>query len=562
MERKIESFTGTEFSNFIQGVINQDGSRTYTSYEFRWEPNSTPTGAVNRAKRMSGNPNFRPVAFKIPSAIWDHTTKRAQHIDFVQSRPDYYNANEEEKFQLINPSKYVVNGWTYLGGNVDDLTATINNVDIGSDIYINDTTFESVLMINYLISNYYLRFSNCRFKDTVHLMYVQIDEVSFNNCQFDSNLFITNCDINKFTVEAGSKAKDISIKSDKIESYGMGVLQNDIPHKIGKIQFDDIIITEKLDIGGKNIDNIIFRKVVSNETNIVLEQPFINVSGDNKKHFIKKLNYTCTASETPSKYSLSDLSLGTFELRGLVNSDDAFTVMSCDIKKFYVQEFSNTGKFVLNDVSISDELLVEKSDLAEALFIGVKLRNIKQCEITRSNITDIVLYNTSFSDNINEKVESLYDIRDIYRQLKYASSKQNDRINELRYEAIESSIIRKILEQNNDKDKWIFRLNDWTSKHGQDWVLAGKVLLLTALVLFLAIQWLMGYTDLAPQNALENVANFILFINPIHKFSDLFGSQDTEWRKGLAMFIDAVFKLVSAYMIFQFLRAFRKYFRS
>ncbi|PRY35995.1 hypothetical protein CLV58_113126 [Spirosoma oryzae] len=562
MERKVVTYAGSELSDFILGKLNQDGSRTYSNFEFRWEPPSSPSHAYDRAKRISGNPNYRPWPFKMPSAMWDFSTNRAYYIDSLKSRPDYFNATEEEKFEATNPPKYLINGWTRLGGSVDEFTASISNVDVNSDIYINDTTFNDTLLINYLVSKYYIRFNNCVFKDTVNLLYSQIDQVSFSHCQFESGLFVTNCDINNLAIEGNSVVKNINIKIDAKEDYPLRILQNDMPHKVEILRIKDTNVEEKLEVIGRNIGSIAFDQATVKQTVIRLEQPSINISSDSKKHIVDQLEYTCTAGETPSSYAISNLSIENLKLDGFINSDDVFKITSCDVKRFQFQDFANGGKFVLNDVRVSDELIIDKSDLAEALFIGVNLRSVRKCEIIKSNIIEISLYNTSFSNNINEKNDSLYEIRDIYRQLKYASSKQNDRLNELRYEAVESSVIRKILENGNDKDKWIFKFNDWSSRHGQDWVRAGSKLFWWGLACFGIIQLLMGYINFMPQLIFENIANFIAFLNPIHKFSEIFGEPYTPFGNGLAMFIDAVFKLFSAYMLFQFLRAFRKYFRS
>jgi len=157
------------------------------------------------------------------------------------------------------------------------------------------------------------------------------------------------------------------------------------------------------------------------------------------------------------------------------------------------------------------------------------------------------------------------DYRYIYNQLKNVSANQNDKPAELEFYKREMSAYSKELGSRNGQftDRIILWFNANTNSHGQSWLRALILLMLTICVIYFPIKILLGFEYFDLDQSLTAVSEMVECFNPVRKFTDSYGQtgmKPDEWRMSLAKLLDIVFmRLCVGLLIFQMVKAFRKY---
>lgn len=160
-------------------------------------------------------------------------------------------------------------------------------------------------------------------------------------------------------------------------------------------------------------------------------------------------------------------------------------------------------------------------------------------------------------------------LRDVYKQLKNISAKQNDKPEELRFYGLEMDAYRNEIKSVKGKrfDRWILAFNRVTNEHGQSWNRPLAIILTLLVILYFPIKALLGFThfSLNANSTTTAVSEMVECFNPVRKFSDSFGQPGPTvqpWRTALAKIIDSLFlRLIVGLLIFQMVKAFRKYVR-
>ena len=250
------------------------------------------------------------------------------------------------------------------------------------------------------------------------------------------------------------------------------------------------------------------------------------------------------------------------ELYGVNNNSILFK--SCSINKINIRDFANPGDLSLHNIDNINEIHIEDSSMGKAEFLDVDLSKPAVAKIISSNISDIILIDTVFPDVLmgNSKTD-FKSIRDAFRQLKLASGKQGNRIQELKYEASEMEAYK----QDNSAiktldEKAILLFNKLTNNHGQNWLMPLLEILIFTIPAFMLIKLQMGYTFVFGYISAGDFGQYLEFaFNPLHNFIILFGEDKTisSDKLGIARLIDVAAKIVSGLLIFQLIRAFRKY---
>lgn len=160
--------------------------------------------------------------------------------------------------------------------------------------------------------------------------------------------------------------------------------------------------------------------------------------------------------------------------------------------------------------------------------------------------------------------------REFYRQLKQASEKQGDRINELEFKRREIKAYRKGLKIRNE-NRWD-RFTIWTggsNNHGQSWVKPLIIILCLSTILFpilfiladkeiaFAPSWTSYGWDLFWSKVSEHGTVWVQLFNPTRRVSDLFSKpiENPFW----VYFLDGLHRILLAFFIFQIVSAFRKF---
>lgn len=572
--KKIITISGNTLKQFIFGVNEHEDRQEYNLYisSEHYNPFYYYGSANQRAQRTlsQGNPNLEPIPFTIPSPeVYDRIRRGDSYW------PPGMSKEQRDAFLLV--PDYVVTGYTYFGGNFNGSTATITWKEFGTGINISRCTFENSVNIQQFDSKSYIRFSNCKFNGGVRLWNVRATSIFFNNCDFNNSILeFDNCSIEEIVI---NKCENFSLKIsvDRKNEYSQSTpykITGDIDHKINSMSITDITNAHKITVIGQNIGKIKFKNVNCEEAEFDVRINGLQVINESteengNRHLLIKKFQIYAEQITESKVSLlENLHINDLVLTGsLKNSTLIFLGLIID--RILIHDFINDGKLRYNDVRLSEggEGEILRSQLSKAEFNYIDFSKANKFKIYLSNITEIVINNTIFPTNIIGKDEDdLHGIREIYRQLKNAAGKQGDRIYELYYEKLEMMAFQKTLVgSNNWNDKIIFWTNKESNDFGQDWIRAGSLLLIICLYLFCAIKLTLTNMHFDQPPTFRHLAQFINFIlNPLHKFDDIFSSNYKDIDPiplGFAEILDALSRLFSGYMLFQILRAFRKYTR-
>jgi hypothetical protein len=170
-----------------------------------------------------------------------------------------------------------------------------------------------------------------------------------------------------------------------------------------------------------------------------------------------------------------------------------------------------------------------------------------------SQLQYIVPINVKWNFNISayEGIKDEY-LRELFRQLKNICSNNLDKFSQLKFEQLEMHFYSKELKWGKNFGDWLILMsNRYSNNHGQDWQRALKWLFLFSIInyVFLHISF--------KSFSCFHVGNFLSFVLPIHSLKDILCGEQV--FNGWVMFWDMLQRLISSYLIFQFLRAFRKY---
>lgn len=565
-EEKISNKSGDQLRKDIFGDPTNSGQTSYFLYNEFYHQGSSNRQAQRSQAIAANSPNVKPIPFKIPSERYTDSYFLRQNY-----RPEGISTEDWELMQKL--PYYIIYGSTYFGGSISYTSYTINWVNFEPEIYIGRCIFLATINIQYLNLKYSLNFTNCEFTNDITFVNLNTKKVSFTNCSFDDKTVeFQNCAIESLQfIDCKKLSVSISIDKENPEIH-LQEISNDVNHKIDLLKFTSSKI-EKLVLTGKNIRIISFEESTCEEAKIYLngsdfevtnESSTARVNIQDKQIYVQ--DFTLNADDKIADYIsiIKNIRIGNFTLTGSIKNS-TLVMIGVIIDKLTIQGFVNEGKVRINDVAVSPggSVNILESQLSKMEFNSVDFSKAKNFKIYLSNITEIITHNTTFSDNIVGKNENDHQgVREIYRQLKNASSKQSDKINELKYEELEMKAFKSILSETDNNDIWILRLNEWSNRHGQDWVRAGTRLMTVSFILFCAINIFLGYRYISISLLFGNLTDFVNFtLNPLHKFADVFKPSTNVFLTGVSQFIDILARLFSGFMIFQFLRAFRKYVR-
>lgn len=567
LEEKIINKSGNELKQNIFGDPTNANQTPYYQHSEFYHQGSSNRQAQRTQAIAANSPNVKPIPFKIPSESYTDPY-------FVQHRFRPEGVSLEDWQRMLKSPTYLIKDSTYLGGSINYTSYTINWIDFNPEIYISQCIFLESVNIQYINLKYSIDFYNCEFTNGIAFRNLKTLRISFANCSFkNKTVEVQNCNLELLQF-INCKELSIIVSIDKEDPENQSQkISNDIDHKLDLLKLTSSEI-EKFTLVGKNIKTVNFENSTCEEAKFHLSSADFKVineyaSADNnaqsKQIYVK--DFTLNADNKNTEYIsiIQNIHIGNFSLTGSIKN--ATLVMTGVVfDKLTIQDFINEGKVRLNDVSIffGGSVNILRSQLSKMEFNSVNFSEAQDFKIYLSNITEIITHNTIFPNNIIGKDKKDHQgTREIYRQLKNASSKQSDRINELKYEETEMKAFKAILSStSNNNDIWILRLNEWSNRHGQDWVRAGTRLILVSFILFCATKICLGYWYINISLLFGDLTDFVNFtLNPLHKFSDIFKPSTNIFFTGLSQFIDILARLFSGFMIFQFLRAFRKYVR-
>lgn len=489
------------------------------------------------AKKKNIEPNLRPIL--IPANTWRLSALRQQ---FVNSLPKEGWQPDPEKplVHIIKGSMYFSRASLFGQENYQDIERTI---DLLNCIFENGVTFQEIISKRSLI------LSECTFKEEFKLSKSKFDSCSFINNSVFSNFEILDLETCELAINKGTfKTIKLIVDNKTPQKLIISNLQAESIEIVGKIAPSEIVLKnldcQKLDI-----------KIPITELKIFYDN--IDLQG------IKRFNLEIIENNSKIKISINTANtfIDTFTISGILN-EGRFTIKDTNFKNLNIKGFTNNIVFQIHNVTVLNSLNIHDSSLGKAEFNNVKLECKEAIQIYQSNISDINLLNSPIPNNIIAKNNNDYEgLKEIFCQLKNIANRQKNKVDELKYQQLEFDAYEKLLrKEGNWQDKFILYTNKWSNNHGQEWFRAFSKLLFLSIFFYCVIKILLGYLYFNPNLIWQELALFLNFaFNPLHDFKDIFPKEMENAYYGSALLVDTIAKLLSGYLIFQGLRAFRKY---
>lgn len=259
-----------------------------------------------------------------------------------------------------------------------------------------------------------------------------------------------------------------------------------------------------------------------------------------------------------------------------VRNDKNLKLLNCKALKIVGKEShfiiteSNLGKaeFFQFDFSSYSEVNIINSVLIDCLFInttwannittfwGDQMDNYMKDRVRKKSRISSYLTN---SITCQETRQQLKDKREVFKQIKYALSKQGDQVNEQMFHAFEMDTYNRILEWDykSASTKIILYLSSITSQYGQS-LLRPIIFLITSNSILISLLNLYHHnrfillSEFSKHAIVSNISTFLWFSNPFHKADDL---------NGIPLIIDIGVRIISSYSIYNIIRATRRFIK-
>lgn len=313
--------------------------------------------------------------------------------------------------------------------------------------------------------------------------------------------------------------------------------------------------------------------------------PMLDLKGNFKKHDPAQDLFDFTITK-------STLGQGVIEVREiclnsvLLDGHQGFELVAlhyCAVQQAMWNEYSTSGRCRVFDghwPEGSPNFLIQNSNVGAMEWFGMDLSN-SNIGIANSVVTDLVTASIVWPKEINltevvdetRTIKQWVNLRETYRQLKYAMQKQGNHIQALRFKALEHETHCSELKHTGRKgDRWDSRLlwSNRSNKHGLDWRRPIKYLfwanVLAGIIYCFGTVAVYGHS-LNCWSTVWHVfrthwGEFFTILNPTHRFDLLFREGDvthTSHAYNTLQAVDYFYRLVVSYFIFQTISAFRKY---
>jgi hypothetical protein len=445
---------------------------------------------------------------------------------------------EELRALLRNPPKEVIkeeygkssiliNGYTF----EDEYLILDDSVTVDLPLTFQGCTFKSdkLFFIEGLTCNESLTFENCTISTTIYfnsgtfkkellLKYVHVKSVHLSHCTFD-----------KVSI-SGYNIDEVWVSGAKFDSLHLG--QYLIGDNIRKL--------------------VIFAREDETGDIFVREQSFdkISLHGTNKGKSFSFEKIKCNNISITDFKNEGSLNFYGIEPKDLTNDERYFQITNSNLDKvqFYRALFSQYKELIIIDSFITD-----------TLFIGCKWSN----NVRAINGPGYGTFEDSLKTGRKTTRKETVAIKEAYRQLKISMSKHSDKIQELKFYSEELNFHNKTLSwgkpwKNQFWDKMILLWSKTFSDYGQSFIKPLIWLLFGHYILFLIALLLNGFSPLhisiyEPTAAgfQEAFEKFFIYINPLRRLETSFS--------GYLIFLDLLMRIWSSYMIYNLIRASRRF---
>lgn len=234
-------------------------------------------------------------------------------------------------------------------------------------------------------------------------------------------------------------------------------------------------------------------------------------------------------------------------------------------------------KVIFIKFEISKSLLFQNSNIGNTEFHSCDFSScehiIENSIYDKASYIDILWFNKIYFErsekkqrgeslNIPHRTPYKREFYEAYRMYKLIMSSCKNRPDEIYFKAKEyNAKLRQLPWRFNLlADRIILTLNKYSNNHGQYWLIPVLWMFFFSILFYIFFVWSLSGTNGMNDGISQmwvNRVNIFLFINPTHNVDSLLVSNAKLTSN--AIFIDWCFRLISAYLIFQTITAFRKY---
>lgn len=448
--------------------------------------------------------------------------------------------------------------------------------------------------------------TNCRARSSVRLITTISQSISFLRGEYKSNILLWGCNVGhsiafndgefqggitlketlgtpSLTIAGGKYRENFSVNySDKATLWGQGVK---------KYYLTSCEFTNGFYVNGVQ--------------SITTDKPLVDLISLN------------VSAKMQGDISMSSLHVGEIALSG-INSKATIKFNDIYVNKFLLEYFYNHAQLVLIGIKASyvdwfkeiknneGETINEKidssirflhSNLGKAQFFTLNFKSFAKVHIYNTNLTEIIFSNVKWFDakkiglidldewikgakklkkKITEQDTVAIDLmsrKEIFRQLKFASDKQGDRVQALEFQRWEMYYYGKFLsitESKKKQDRFIL-WSSLTNNFGQSWFKAVWIGLIFTFILYIPIA-LLGSDKISPfalatswrevkltlgEIFIDQIRIYPQLLNPTHILNRMY--TNVYKLPALIHWFDGLHRIITTYFIFQIISAFRKY---
>ena len=419
------------------------------------------------------------------------------------------------------------------------------------EIRFSNCEFKNDLVISEIVNS--AIFISCKFSGTVKVNNVtKAIQLEFTDCVFNSEVEFEDNVISVFTFNSNEVKDRVGVKNFESKYFTI--------HKLNTEQGYFILANPKI----QNFSFIEFDKKSSFTVQVIKPKDKQN----NWDYYIQKAHFFLSPENSSSVF-VSDICIKELLIEGGSRDADIYfdsiKTQIVELKKFNCSSELRFKEVRKLDAVEKAVLKISSTQLSKVRLFNVDFNFFNDVLMTDSVVSEINYGNVTWCNEINnsymERTDSFFQSKEIYRQLKSIMINNHDKISELKFHKLEMNAYLNgvLLKPGKYAEKFILGTNYISNNHGLSWTWSFWWIIGISLIVFNLNKFLLGYNGFDSSLFFEDAANWLLSINPVRKFSDVYKGHNLGWQQGLAQFIDVFMRIVYSYLIFQFISAFRKY---
>lgn len=531
-------------------------------------------------------------------AIFENCTFK-KNLSFVDVTASGYSVEFSDKSLSIKLSNCKIDGSLYFEKCKIDRNIEIENKSELNEIRIYETyvknegikTFDSTIKglfdVNNLETKHGLRLEKTKFEESLRIQNLFGDGISFLKSEFKKDIRLWSGDIKSLTFNDGIFDEELNISVVKCSGY--------LTIVGGK--FNKAFNIDLKDSDRKGSIANVYLKNCSFEESFNLNG-FIDKTGKPEIEYVKII---------ASRLLKGCLHLNFINARKVLisgnNENAEIKLTTINVKDFEVFSFNNYGNFRVSSFAAMDkdsEIKILDSNLGKAQFYNTQFDQFKSVRMSDVIISEVLTSNVKWFDSsklpifipqdkavIDEFMKDtdserkrvakevvlkrLRGRRDLFRQLKYAMDKQGDRVQALKFQALEMGAHYKELQHTSSLwniDRLILLFSK-SNDFGQNWWkpiwLAGLINLFFYLLIITsqssAFMFYPSFTwidiKLTLNFWIDTFGKYWQLLNPAHILDRMYPERTT--INGWTQFWDFLSRLILSFFIFQAVTAFRKF---